>query len=152
MPPRVSTHGITLNAAAASKADPMSLLAPCHSKHVLVGVRQANKIRHAYLAAVLQQEVAFFDVEASSGKLLNSLNEDTVTIQNAIGEKVGNFVHHMSACVVGLAIGESQKGTCMSCSALLSIMFLNVILVPWLCLSFTMRGIMQDLQGARSVR
>ncbi len=53
--------------------------------------------------------MAFFDVEASSGKLLNSLNEDTVTIQNAIGEKVGNFVHHMSACVVGLAIGESQQ-------------------------------------------
>jgi len=49
MPPRVSTHGITLNAAAASKADPMSLLAPCHSNKVLVGVRQANKIRHAYL-------------------------------------------------------------------------------------------------------
>lgn len=138
MPPRVSTHGITLNAAAASKADPMSLLAPCHSKHVLVGVRQANKIRHAYLAAVLQQEVAFFDVEASSGKLLNSLNEDTVTIQNAIGEKVGNFVHHMSACVVGLAIGESQqchtKGTCVNCSAHLSTIFLNVMLAPWLCL------------------
>ncbi|KAL0036182.1 hypothetical protein WJX79_007336 [Trebouxia sp. C0005] len=72
------------------------------------GVRQANKIRHAYLAAVLQQEVAFFDVEASSGKLLNSLNEDTVTIQNAIGEKVGNFVHHMSACVVGLAIAFAR--------------------------------------------
>ena len=134
-------RGITLNVnnvAAASKADPMSLLAPRHSKHVLVGVRQANKIRHAYLAAVLQQEVAFFDVEASSGKLLNSLNEDTVTIQNAIGEKVGNFVHHMSACVVGLAIGESQpyhtEGTCTNSSAHLSTMFLNVILAPWLCL------------------
>ncbi|KAL0019217.1 hypothetical protein WJX77_009675 [Trebouxia sp. C0004] len=69
------------------------------------GVRQANKIRHAHLAAVLQQEVAFFDVETSSGNLLNSLNEDTLTIQNAIGGKVGNFVHHTSAYVVGLAIG-----------------------------------------------
>ncbi len=109
MPHRVSTRGITLNVAAANKANSMSFFAPRHSQHVLVGVRQANKIRHAYLAAVLQQEVAFFDVEASSGKLLNSLNEDTVTIQNAIGEKVGNFVHHMSACVVGLAIGQSQR-------------------------------------------
>lgn len=69
------------------------------------GVRQANRIRHLYLAAVLQQEVAFFDTDTSSGKLLNGLNEDTVTIQNAIGEKVGNFVHHLFTFLVGIAIG-----------------------------------------------
>ena len=71
----------------------------------MAGVRQANRIRHAYLASVLQQEVAFFDTDTSSGKLLNGLNEDTVTIQNAIGEKVGNFVHHLSTFLVGIAIG-----------------------------------------------
>lgn len=77
-----------------------------HQLHQLhAGVRQANRIRHAYLASVLQQEVAFFDVEASSGKLLHGLNEDTVTIQAAIGEKVGNFVHHLFTFVVGIAIG-----------------------------------------------
>lgn len=84
-------------------------LTPCMSPKMLhqlhAGVRQANRIRHAYLASVLQQEVAFFDVEASSGNLLHGLNEDTVTIQAAIGEKVGNFVHHLFTFVVGIAIG-----------------------------------------------
>lgn len=70
------------------------------------GVRQANRIRHAYLASVLRQEVAFFDTDTTSGKLLHGLNEDTATIQNGIGEKVGNFVHHVSTVLVGLAIGE----------------------------------------------
>ena len=73
-----------------------------------VGVRQANRIRHAYLASVLQQEVAFFDTDTSSGKLLNGLNDDTVTVQNAIGEKVGNFVHHLATCLVGIAIGQTS--------------------------------------------
>ena len=73
-----------------------------------VGVRQANRIRHAYLASVLQQEVAFFDTDTSSGKLLNGLNDDTVTIQNAIGEKVGNFVHHLTTFLVGIAIGRTS--------------------------------------------
>lgn len=75
----------------------------------VAGVRQANRIRHAYLASVLQQEVAFFDTDASSGKLLNGLNEDTVTIQNAIGEKVGNFVHHLFTFLVGIAIGQFME-------------------------------------------
>ena len=70
------------------------------------GVRQANRIRNAYLASVLQQEVAFFDTDTSSGKLLNGLNDDTVTIQNAVGEKVGNFVHHLATFLVGIAIGR----------------------------------------------
>ena len=66
-------------------------------------------MRHAYLASVLQQEVAYFDVEASSGKLLHGLNEDIVTVQEAIGEKVGNFVHHLFTFLVGVAIGQLRR-------------------------------------------
>lgn len=46
------------------------------------GTRQANRIRHRYLAAVLRQDVAFFDEKASGG-LMQGLNEDIVAIQNA---------------------------------------------------------------------
>ena len=74
----------------------------------IAGMRQANCIRHAYLASVLRQEVAFFDTETSSGKLLHGLDEDTVTVQNAISEKVGNFVHYLSTFLVGMAIGKNQ--------------------------------------------
>lgn len=71
------------------------------------GVRQANRMRHAYLASVLKQEVAFFDTDTSSGKLLHGLNEDSVTVQNAISEKAGNFIHHIFTFLVGIAIGRS---------------------------------------------
>ena len=46
------------------------------------GTRQANRIRHRYLAAVLRQDVSFFDEKASGG-LMQGLNEDIVAIQNA---------------------------------------------------------------------
>lgn len=57
---------------------------------------------------MLQQEVAFFDTDTSSGKLLNGLNADTLAIQEAISEKVGNFVHHLCTFLVGIAIGQSD--------------------------------------------
>ena len=86
------------------------------TKVVNAGVRQTSRMRHAYLASVLQQEVAYFDTDTSSGKLLSGLNEDVMTIQNGISEKAGNFVHHIFTFVVGIAIGKwlfLQNFTCM---------------------------------------
>lgn len=56
---------------------------------IMSGVRQANHIRMMYLDSVLRQDVAFFDVEANSGSLLQGINEDTLQIQTAISDKVG---------------------------------------------------------------
>ena len=77
------------------------------ARYADTGVRQTSRMRHAYLASVLQQEVAYFDTDTSSGKLLNGLNEDTATVQNAISEKAGNFVHYVCTFLVGIAIGKS---------------------------------------------
>ena len=49
-----------------------------------MGARQANRIRTMYLRAVLRQDVAYFDRDATTGKLLMSLNEETLALQNAI--------------------------------------------------------------------
>ncbi|KAK9810283.1 hypothetical protein WJX72_007941 [[Myrmecia] bisecta] len=68
------------------------------------GTRQTNRIRQRYLQAVLRQDVPFFDVKASTGQLLQGLNEDTLAIQNAIGEKVGNCQHHLATFIFGMAI------------------------------------------------
>ena len=52
------------------------------------GSRQATRLRRQYFHAVLRQEPAYFDVHATTGELLQGLNEDTSAIQLAIGEKV----------------------------------------------------------------
>jgi ABC-type multidrug transport system fused ATPase/permease subunit len=52
------------------------------------GSRQATRLRQRYLAAVLRQDAAYFDVHARSGELMQGLNEDTAAIQLGIGEKV----------------------------------------------------------------
>ena len=38
---------------------------------VLAGVRQVNHMRHKYLAAVLRQDVGYFDTTATSGEAVH---------------------------------------------------------------------------------
>lgn len=49
--------------------------------------------------------MAFFDQHATTGALLQGLNQDCVAISDAVGEKVGNFIHHLTTFTVGFAIG-----------------------------------------------
>ncbi|PNH10194.1 ABC transporter B family member 19 [Tetrabaena socialis] len=58
------------------------------------GNRQANRLRTRFLAAVLNQDVSFFDVHSTTGGLVQGLNEDSIDVQNAISEKMGSFIHH----------------------------------------------------------
>lgn len=55
---------------------------------MLAADRQATRIRTKFLRAVLRQDVAFFDTEASTGEVMNSISADVAIIQDAIGEKV----------------------------------------------------------------
>jgi ATP-binding cassette, subfamily B (MDR/TAP), member 1 len=75
---------------------------------VYSSVRQANRMRGAYLASVLSQDVGFFDTKGTSGVLLQGLNEDCSTVQAAIGEKVSMFVFMMSTAVSGIAIAFTR--------------------------------------------
>ena len=54
------------------------------------GQRQVSKMRRAYLKAILDQEVGFFDTDARTGVLVDSISKDTVLVQDAISEKVWN--------------------------------------------------------------
>lgn len=71
------------------------------------GTNQANRMRQQYLDRVLRADVAYFDQHATTGELLQGLNEDCTAIQDAIAEKVGNFTHHFATFVTGFAIGVS---------------------------------------------
>ncbi|KAG7669217.1 hypothetical protein Ndes2526B_g05515 [Nannochloris sp. 'desiccata'] len=75
---------------------------------VYSSVRQANRMRGAYLASVLSQDVGFFDTKGTSGLLLQGLNEDCSTVQSAIGEKISMFVFMMSTAISGIAIAFTR--------------------------------------------
>lgn len=69
-------------------------------------LRQTNRIRQLYLTSALRQDTAFFDTTATSGALMQGLNDEAASIQLAIGEKLGNFLHYMCTFVAGITIGE----------------------------------------------
>ncbi|KAH7862550.1 hypothetical protein Vadar_006352 [Vaccinium darrowii] len=69
------------------------------------GERQAAKMRMAYLRSMLNQDISVFDTEASTGDVISAITSDIIVVQDAISEKVGNFMHYISRFLVGFAIG-----------------------------------------------
>ncbi|XP_058096561.1 ABC transporter B family member 19 isoform X1 [Magnolia sinica] len=69
------------------------------------GERQAITLRKKYLEAVLKQDVGFFDTDARTGDIVFSISTDTLLVQDAISEKVGNFIHYLSTFLAGLVVG-----------------------------------------------
>ncbi|KAM0936370.1 putative ABC-type xenobiotic transporter [Dioscorea sansibarensis] len=69
------------------------------------GERQAGTLRKCYLEAVLKQDVGFFDTDARTGDIVFSASTDTLLVQDAISEKVGNFIHYLSTFLAGLVVG-----------------------------------------------
>ncbi|XP_027153546.1 ABC transporter B family member 4-like [Coffea eugenioides] len=86
----------------------------------ITGERQAARIRSLYLRSLLMQDIAFFDKEISTGEIIERISVDTITIQDAIGEKVGKFIQ-VSASVFGGFIIAFIKGWLLSLVLLSSI-------------------------------
>ncbi|KAG2569203.1 hypothetical protein PVAP13_7NG371700 [Panicum virgatum] len=79
-----------------------------HSKiacWMYTGERQVIALRKAYLDAVLRQDVGFFDTDARTGDIVFGVSTDTLLVQDAIGEKVGNFIHYIATFLAGLVVG-----------------------------------------------
>ncbi|XP_066311948.1 ABC transporter B family member 3-like [Miscanthus floridulus] len=70
----------------------------------ITGERQAARIRALYLKAILRQDIAFFDMEMSTGQAVERMAGDTFLIQDAIGEKVGKSIQLLSTFVGGFII------------------------------------------------
>nr|XP_024359181.1 ABC transporter B family member 19-like [Physcomitrium patens] len=69
--------------------------------------RQAARIRVRYLQAILKQDVSFFDTDVHTGEIVSSISSDTLHIQDAIGEKMGNFVQYACTFISGFAVAFS---------------------------------------------
>ncbi|GAM28104.1 hypothetical protein SAMD00019534_112800 [Acytostelium subglobosum LB1] len=70
----------------------------------LAGERQINRARVEYLSSILRQEIGWFDTNKAN-ELASRINSDTILFQDAIGEKVGHFIHHLTTFFTGFAIG-----------------------------------------------
>ncbi|EFJ33407.1 ATP-binding cassette transporter [Selaginella moellendorffii] len=68
------------------------------------GERQSSRIRVRYLESLLHQEVAFFDTEANTGSIVNHIASDILLVQDAMGEKVGGFIHNMATFIGGVVV------------------------------------------------
>ncbi|KAL6846430.1 hypothetical protein ACP4OV_023878 [Aristida adscensionis] len=75
---------------------------------MVTGERQAARIRGLYLEAILRQDVSFFDMETSTGEVIERMSSDTVLIQEAIGEKVAKFLQLVSTFLGGFIIAFAR--------------------------------------------
>ncbi|GFQ04423.1 ABC transporter b family member 4 [Phtheirospermum japonicum] len=75
---------------------------------MITGERQSARIRSLYLTAILQQDIAYFDREVSTGEVIGRMSGDTILIQDAIGEKVGKFVQVLASFLGGFVIAFAK--------------------------------------------
>ncbi|KAL3678872.1 hypothetical protein R1sor_021828 [Riccia sorocarpa] len=76
---------------------------------MITGERQSSRIRGLYLKAILRQDISFFDTEVSSGDVISRMSDDTVLIQEAMGEKVGNAVQLLGRFAGGFIIAFTKS-------------------------------------------
>lgn len=70
--------------------------------------KQGKRIRAEYLAAVLRQEVAFFD-DVGSGEIAARIQSDCHLVQVGVGEKVPIGVQYISTFVSGFVIAYARS-------------------------------------------
>ncbi|KAK7345516.1 hypothetical protein VNO77_16120 [Canavalia gladiata] len=69
------------------------------------GERQSTRMRIRYLEAALDQDIQFFDTQVRTSDVVLAINTDAVMVQDAISEKLGNFIHYMATFVSGFVVG-----------------------------------------------
>jgi ABC-type multidrug transport system fused ATPase/permease subunit len=67
-------------------------------------VRQTNRLRRAYLAAVLSKDISWFDLH-SPGEIPSRLADDMDKYQNAISQKAGMALMNISQAMSGMLLG-----------------------------------------------
>jgi ABC-type multidrug transport system fused ATPase/permease subunit len=70
----------------------------------LTAQRQALRIRRLYFTALVRQEMAWFDQQAT-GALSSRISSDIPKIQDAIGDKVASFLQFTGMFIAGFAVG-----------------------------------------------
>ncbi|XP_020582734.1 putative multidrug resistance protein [Phalaenopsis equestris] len=58
--------------------------------------RQAARMRARYLKAVMRQDVGYFNAETATAEIVNVISNDSLVIQDVLGEKAPNFIMNCS--------------------------------------------------------
>ncbi|TKW35603.1 hypothetical protein SEVIR_2G385400v4 [Setaria viridis] len=67
--------------------------------------RQSSRMRARYLRAVLRQDVEYFDISAgSTSEVITGVSGDALAVQDALSEKVPNFVMNVTLFVSSYAV------------------------------------------------
>ncbi|EFJ38219.1 ATP-binding cassette transporter [Selaginella moellendorffii] len=90
------------------------------------GERQVARIRADYLRAILRQNVGYFDSDMSTAEVVGNVSVDTLLVQEAISEKVGNFIENLSHFVGGYFVGVTQIWRL----ALVMLPFFPLLIIP----------------------
>eukprot|EP01018_Ginkgo_biloba_P000009 Gb_36862 [translate_table: standard] len=66
--------------------------------------RQATRMRENYLKSLLNQDIAFFDTEISTGEMIEAISADIFVIREVIGEKVGKLMQLCTTFICGFIV------------------------------------------------
>ncbi|KAF5395011.1 hypothetical protein PHET_08860 [Paragonimus heterotremus] len=97
-------------------------------------IRQTKRIRKLYFRAVLRQDIAWFDRQAT-GTLIAQLSQNIDQIEKGIGSKFGLVLQYLATFIVGVVIGF-VKGWKLS---LVAIAMLPLNLVAFGVFAFVMK-------------
>ncbi|KAI9343429.1 P-loop containing nucleoside triphosphate hydrolase protein [Zopfochytrium polystomum] len=73
----------------------------------LAGERQTKRLREEYLAAILRQDVAWFD-KTATGDLTTRLTADVLNVQTSISSKVGLIIMGLATFIAGFIIAFTK--------------------------------------------
>ncbi|KAF7819649.1 ABC transporter B family member 15-like [Senna tora] len=107
------------------------------------GERQAARMRARYLKAVLRQEVAYFDLHVTStSEVITSVSNDSLVIQDALSEKVPNFLMN-----VFMFIGSYIAAFAMLWRlAIVGFPFVVLLVIPGLIYGRTLMGLAKKIR------
>nr|XP_009769808.1 PREDICTED: ABC transporter B family member 9-like [Nicotiana sylvestris] len=71
---------------------------------VVTGERQATRIKCLYLKTILRQDIGFFDTQSATGEFIERMSGDTILVQEAMGDKVANFIMNISTFIGGFVV------------------------------------------------
>ena len=97
----------------------------CTVGYIYTGEHIAGKIREQYLAAILRQNIAFFD-KLGAGEITTRITADTNLVQDGISEKIALTLTAMSTFVTAFVIGfiKYWKLTLILSSTVFAIVFI----------------------------
>ena len=98
-----------------------------------VAQRITQRIRTEYVAAVLRQNIGFFD-ETGTGELLGQLTGNIITIQEGLTDKIAFTIAAISTLIAGYAVAfyKSWKLTLCLTATVIVLVLVSTVLIAML--------------------